>query len=300
MKIVIAGGTGFVGKALVQDLLKKQHEVYVLTRNANKPSHDPNLHYVEWLKENASPENVIQKADAFINLAGVSLNSGRWTEERKQAIVQSRISSTREIIRIMESLEVKPSAYINASAVGYYGTAEQDTFTETSPSVGHDFLAETVKVWEAEASKAEDLGIRTVFTRFGVILGKDGGALSMIALPYRFFAGGTVGSGNQWLSWVHIKDVVEIIQFAIVNQDIQGPVNVTAPTPVQMKEFGQTVGAVLHRPHWLPAPSFGLKLMLGEMSMIILEGQRVIPEKMIQHNYHFTYTKLEDALQDLL
>ncbi|TYR79228.1 TIGR01777 family protein [Priestia megaterium] len=300
MKIVIAGGTGFVGKELTAHFLKQKHDVYILTRDATQPSTDPHLHYIEWLKNNSQPEKDVEGVDAFINLAGVSLSSGRWTTERKRAIINSRITSTKEIIRIMSKLQRKPSVYVNASAVGYYGTSTMDTFTETSPSISDDFLAETVKKWEEEASRARMLGIRTVFTRFGVILGQNGGALSKMVLPYQLFIGGNIGSGEQWLSWVHLQDVVRMIDFCIHQPSIDGPVNVTAPAPVRMKEFGKTIAAVLNRPHWLPVPSFGLKLLLGEMSMIILSGQRVIPEKFIQHNYKFTYTKVEDALQNLL
>ncbi|MBZ5482174.1 TIGR01777 family protein [Priestia megaterium] len=300
MKIVIAGGTGFVGKALTKHFLTQKHYVYILTRNADKAARDPKLKYVEWMQENSQPEEHVEGADVFINLAGVSLNSGRWKDERKKAIVESRLSSTQEILRIMAALPEKPSLYVNASAVGYYGTSTTETFTEASPSMGTDFLAETVKKWENEALKAMELNIRTVLTRFGVILGKDGGALPSTALPYKLFAGGTVGSGEQWMSWVHLQDVVKIIDYCIHTEQIEGPVNVTAPNPVQMKEFGKTIGKVLNRPHWMPVPSFGLQLLMGEMSMIILKGQRVLPEKLIQQNYIFTYTVLEDALRDLL
>ncbi|MBM7704421.1 TIGR01777 family oxidoreductase [Metabacillus iocasae] len=302
MKIVIAGGTGFVGTALTNHFLTNKHEVYILTRNTNKPAHDPKLHYVEWLTEGSSPESELEGADVFINLAGVSLNSGRWTEERKKAIFESRVSSTKEMIRIMSSLKKKPAVYVNASAVGYYGISNTETFVESSPAASddHDFLAHTVKVWEQEAKRAEELHIRTVRTRFGIILGKDEGALPKMVLPYRLFVGGTVGSGEQWVSWVHIEDVVSIIAFVIEHEDVNGPVNVTAPHPVQMKEFGQTIGRVLGRPHWLPVPSAGLKVMLGEMSTLILDGQKVIPQKLGEHHYKFTYNELEGALKNLL
>ncbi|NER41967.1 TIGR01777 family protein [Bacillus megaterium NBRC 15308 = ATCC 14581] len=300
MKIVIAGGTGFVGKALTKHFLTQKHYVYILTRNADKAARDPKLKYVEWMQESSQPEEHVEGADVFINLAGVSLNSGRWTDEGRKGIVERRLSATQEILRIMAALPEKPSLYVNASAVGYYGTSTTETFTEASPSIGTDFLAETVKKWENEALKAMELNIRTVLTRFGVILGKDGGALPSTALPYKLFAGGTVGSGEQWMSWVHLQDVVKIIDYCIHTKQIEGPVNVTAPNPVQMKEFGKKIGKVLNRPHWMPVPSFGLQLLMGEMSMIILKGQRVLPEKLIQQNYIFTYTVLEDALRDLL
>ncbi|WP_110114295.1 TIGR01777 family oxidoreductase [Bacillus sp. CGMCC 1.16541] len=302
MKIVIAGGTGFVGSALTNYFLANKHDVYILTRNTNKPAHDPKLHYVEWLTNGSAPEHELEGADVFINLAGVSLNSGRWTDERKKAIIESRVSSTKEIVRIMSVLHTKPAVYVNASAVGYYGTSTTETFVEHSPSISdeNDFLAHTVKVWEKEAAQAEQLNIRTVLTRFGIILGEKEGALPKMLLPYQLFVGGTVGTGEQWVSWVHIDDVVRSIAFVIEHEHVRGPVNITAPHPVRMKEFGQTIARVLSRPHWLPVPSFGLKLLLGEMSTLILDGQHVIPQKLGEHHYKFTYNKLERALQDLL
>ncbi|MCH1627530.1 TIGR01777 family oxidoreductase [Fredinandcohnia quinoae] len=300
MKIAIAGGTGFVGEALANYFLDKNHTVYILTRNASRYTSSKRLHYLEWLSPTSAPEHDLQDIDAFINLAGESLNSGRWTKVRKQRIVDSRITATKEVIRILKALDKKPECLINASAIGVYGTSVDETFTEDPTQVGTDFLADTVSKWEEEAQKASGLGIRTVFARFGVILGKDDGALPRMVLPYRFFIGGTVGVGNQWLSWIHIIDVVKSIEFLIENQDISGPVNLTSPDPKQMKPFGKAIGKVLGRPHWLPVPGFALKLLLGEMSILVLEGQKVLPKKLQENHYPFTYVRLEDAIQNLL
>ncbi len=296
MKIAIAGGTGFVGKKLTDYLLDQHHEVFILTRNVAKTSQHPNLRYVEWLKANSNPEKQLYEIDAIINLAGESLNSGRWTESRKKRILDSRVTATKEILRIISSLPKKPKVLLNASAVGIYGTSESDTFSEESSRIGSDFLANTVSAWEQEADGAAALGMRTCFLRLGVVLGDDGGALTRMVLPYKFFIGGTIGSGKQWLSWIHIEDVIKGIDFLLYHETVSGPVNFTAPNPLQMKEFGQTAGKVLNRPHWLPVPRFALQLLLGEMSILVLEGQKVLPKKLVEHGFTFTYETVEKAL----
>lgn len=297
MKIVIAGGTGFVGKHLTDFFIQKGHDIFILTRSI-KQSSQKKLHFVQWLTDEDDPTKELEGADVFINLAGKSIND-RWTSEAKKQILESRISTTKAMYEIVEKLETKPSVYINASAVGVYGTSLNDTFTEQSTKTGSDFLAETVKTWEAEASKIQTLGVRTVYTRFGIVLGEDG-ALPNMVQPYKFFSGGTVGSGNQWVSWIHVEDLVRLIDFIIKTKTISGPINATAPYPVNMKEFGQTIGKTLERPHWIPAPAFALKAMLGEMSILVLEGQKVIPEKALDSDFHFSYSHLDEALSNIL
>ena len=299
MRIAIAGGTGFVGNALVKKLLEKKHEIFILTRNISHKQHSKNLNYVQWLNDDDSPEDVLESIDVFINLAGESINSGRWTEDRKKRILNSRITATKEVRRIISRLEEKPYTLINASAVGYYGTSQVETFTESSRKSGTDFLAETVRRWEEEAAKAEEFEVRTVFCRFGIMLEKNDGALPRMALPYKLFAGGTVGTGSQWVSWIHLDDAVSGILFCIEHEQLQGPVNFTSPYPVTMKEFGQILGEVLNRPHWMPAPGFALKIALGEMSTLVLEGQKVLPEKLQSFGYEFLYPELKAALSDI-
>ncbi|MBY0155952.1 MULTISPECIES: TIGR01777 family oxidoreductase [Cytobacillus] len=299
MRIAIAGGTGFVGNALVKKLLEKKHEIFILTRNISHKQHSKNLNYIQWLNDDDSPEDVLESIDVFINLAGESINSGRWTEDRKKRILNSRITATKEVRRIISRLEEKPYTLINASAVGYYGTSQVETFTESSRKSGTDFLAETVRRWEEEAAKAEEFEVRTVFCRFGIILEKNDGALPRMALPYKLFAGGTVGTGSQWVSWIHLDDAVSGILYCIEHEQLQGPVNFTSPYPVTMKEFGQILGEVLNRPHWMPAPGFALKIALGEMSTLVLEGQKVLPEKLQSFGYEFLYPELKAALSDI-
>lgn len=299
MKIAIAGGSGFIGTELTKFLVQHGHQVIILTRKQNQLSDEKKTH-VEWLREEAEPEKALEGMDAFINLAGVSLNAGRWSEQHKQQIYESRMTATKELVRIISALNKKPAVLINASAVGIYPVSLTEHYTEQSPAAPNDFLGKTVRDWEQCAKGAEQFSVRTVFTRFGVILGKKGSALTLMALPYKLFAGGTIGSGKQWLSWVHVTDVVRAIHFAMENNRIHGPVNVTAPEPLTMKEFGRTIGSVLSRPHWLPVPSAALKLALGEKSKLVLEGQYVKPEVLLKQGFDFRYPTLEKALKDLL
>lgn len=297
MHIVIAGGSGFVGKALQELLLNTDYEVTILTRSPNKIKQTDRLRTVQWLVDQSEPEKQLGKVDAIVNLAGESINGLRWTKSKKERILKSRIIVTKEINRIISRLEKKPKVLVNASAVGYYGMSEEKTFTEADGSPGTDFLAAVVNKWEKEARKAEQYGVRTVIARFGIVLGQDG-ALPLMAFPYKIGVGGTIGSGEQWVSWVHVADVAGMIQFAIEHQEISGPLNVTAPKPLKMKEFGKTIGIVLHRPHWLPVPSWLLKGLLGEMSEMLINGQQVLPKKAHTHGYVFKYPNLNQALND--
>lgn len=297
MKIAIAGGNGFVGKALTEFLLMSQHQVFILTRNTKSYPPIHNVTYISWLHDGHRPEEQLEGIDTIINLAGTSLNSGRWTASRKKEIIESRLTATQEIKRIITALKQKPSVLLNASAVGYYGTSSDKVFTEQDQRQPSDFLSQTVQLWEAEAAEAE---IRTIYMRFGVILGKDEGALPRMVFPYKLYGGGTVGSGQQILSWIHIQDVVQAVLHCIATPSLSGAVNFTAPTPANMRMFGQTIAKVLNRPHWMPVPAFALKLLLGEMSVLVLEGQAVLPKQLMSHGFSFSYPNLEDALSDLL
>ncbi|ENQ3078656.1 TPA: TIGR01777 family oxidoreductase [Bacillus pseudomycoides] len=298
MEIAITGGTGFIGKALTLYLASNGHTVYILTRQVRENHSPANIRYIHW--DDDASEFPLSSVDIVINLAGESINNGRWTKQQKEKIINSRLNTTKGLIKQLQTLHQSPSTFINASAIGYYGTSETDTFTEDHPKKGNDFLATTVQLWEEEASKAADLGIRTIYTRFGIVLGKDGGALPKMLLPYQFFIGGTIGSGNQLLSWVHLEDVVRMIDFAIHTKEISGAFNITAPHPITMTEFGSTIAKVLHRPHWLPVPESALKTLLGEKSILVLEGQKVLPQKAIQHGYTHSYATLEHALQNIV
>ncbi|WNF23870.1 TIGR01777 family oxidoreductase [Mesobacillus jeotgali] len=297
MKIAITGGTGLVGRALSSELVRNGHEVFILTRKVNEQSIN-SVKLVQWLNPGDQPESQLEGIDAIVNLAGATIN-GRWTEEYKQKIIDSRIKATTEVKRIIMALNDKPPVLINASAVGYYGTSLAGEFNEQS-GPGIDFLSDTVQRWESSANEVKEFGTRVVLCRFGLILDKNGGALPRMVLPYKFFGGGKVGTGDQWLSWVHIKDVIRGILFAIESSKLDGPVNFVAPSPVTMDQFGKVLSLVLDRPHWLPVPGFALKIALGEMSMLVLEGQRVIPEKLLNAGFSFQYPELEKALREIL
>ncbi|GEK34639.1 TIGR01777 family oxidoreductase [Kurthia sibirica] len=298
MKIVIAGGSGFVGHALSSYLLHANHEVIILTR---KPSYtDGAIKYVQWLKAGSAPEKQLSNIDAIINLAGTSLNEGRWTKNRKEEIYISRIEATMAINRLIEELPQKPKVLVNASAVGIYPTSKAATYNEASTQQAHDFLGKTVADWESVAKKSQALGVRVVLCRFGVIFGKGGGALPMMVLPYKLHVGGNLGSGLQWVSWVHLDDVARAIDFILHDESISGPVNITSPNPVRMTQIGQTISTILQRKHWFPTPSPLLKIALGEKSMMILEGQRVIPVVLQNSGFEFSYAKIQDALTNLL
>ncbi|MBO9130970.1 TIGR01777 family oxidoreductase [Bacillus sp. 165] len=298
MDIMLSGGTGFIGKALTSYLISQGHRIYVLTRRENHPADSENLQYVQWDPSHSSLP--FSSIDAVINLAGEPINSGRWTPSKKEQIMNSRITSTRALITHLKQLDHLPKTFINASAVGYYGTSLFETFTEDNLKHGTDFLAQTVVNWENEAQKADQLGIRTIYARFGIVLGKNEGALPRMILPYQLFIGGTIGSGDQWVSWIHLDDAVKMIAFALENEAVSGPLNVTAPHPVTMKQFGKTISKVLNRPHWIPVPEFVLRGLLGEMSSLIVDGQKVLPKKAMNNDYVHSYSNIEEALFDIL
>ncbi|GKV57134.1 epimerase family protein YfhF [Sporosarcina sp. NCCP-2222] len=298
MRVVIAGGTGFVGRHLVELLQAQQDEVIVLTRQASHTSNG--VSYVRWLSEDACPEKEIGAVDAFINLAGVSINDGRWNQSHREAIFNSRMEATDELLRIISAMEQKPSVLINASAIGIYPTSETAVYTERSKEKADDLLGTTVTAWEDKASAASQMGIRTVFTRFGTVFGKEEGALPLMVMPYKFFVGGKIGSGKQWISWVHVEDVARAILFALTHDSLEGPVNVTSPFPKRMSEVGKAIGSTIGRPHWMPAPAPLMQIALGKKSSLVLEGQFVLPEVLQEAGFHFKFPVLEEALHDLL
>ena len=295
MNIAITGGTGFIGKNVAELLVAEGHHVYILTRSPQKHQGTDHIHYIGWLSDQLKPEQALVDCDAIINLAGESL-FGYWTTEKKERIISSRIKVTNCVIDLIKAMKKKPEVLINASAVGYYGTSTTEIFTEDTIENGNDFLAKVTEQWEDTAKQASDLGVRVVYARLGIVLGNEG-TLPLIALPYKLFAGGKLGSGEQWISWVHIKDVAHIILFAIENFMINGPLNITAQKPVQQKVFSNYLAKTLRRPNWLPVPTFFLRTLLGEMSILIAKGQAVLPKKVEAHGYRHYYPEIEQALK---
>ncbi|MEH2175017.1 thylakoid membrane protein ThyD [Nostoc sp.] len=305
MKVAITGATGFVGSRLVQRLHGEGHKIVVLTRNttfARKvfPSEAfPNVEIVAYTPNaSGSWQSIIANCDGVVNLAGEPIGEGRWTPERKQEILNSRKLGTQKIVEAIANANPKPSVLINASAIGYYGTSETATFDETSLS-GNDFLAQVCQVWEAEARKVKDAGVRLVILRFGIVLG-NGGALGKMIPPFKLFAGGPIGSGRQWFSWIHVDDLVNLILQALTKPEIEGVYNATAPNPVRMADLSQTLGQVMNRPSWLPVPAFAIEALLGDGAIVVLEGQQVIPKRTVQTGFEYKYPNLQPALTQIL
>ncbi len=304
MKVAITGATGFVGSRLVEKLHARGHQILVFTRNKNKAkkvfpnSAFPNLETIEYNpKESGDWQQAISGCDAVINLAGEPI-SERWTPQHKREIMESRQLGTRKIVEAIKQAESKPKVLINSSAIGYYGTSETTTFDESSAS-GNDFLAQVCQQWETEAEQVKEAGVRLVIIRTGIVLG-NGGALGKMIGPFKMFAGGPIGSGRQWFSWIHRDDLVNLIITALERSDLEGVYNGTAPNPVKMAQFCQTLGEVMHRPSWLPVPEFALELLLGDGAKVVLEGQQVLPKKTLATGFQYQYPTLKPALTEIL
>lgn len=300
MKVLITGGTGFVGTRLTSRLIEENNEVTIMTRSLKGPEKNPPD--VSFLQADPTQKGAWQESiknyDMIINLAGASIFN-KWTEEYKKLISESRMRTTRNIIEGLPSRLDRKMTLVSTSAVGYYGFHGDEELVEESPP-GSDFLARMAIDWEAEALKATDKGARVVITRFGIVLGDKGGALSQMVPLFKKFIGGPIGSGKQWFSWVHIKDLAEAFVFLTRRPEITGPVNLCSPNPVRNKDLAKALGQVLHRPSFMPAPGFMIKLVLGEFGSVILEGQKVIPRRLLDHGFVFQYPEIGKALQNLL
>lgn len=297
-KIVLSGGTGFIGSEICAQLLQKDYELVLITRYPSKYEavKANNLRYISW----DNPLNdVIDEADAVIHLAGEPVIGGRWTEEVKKKIHDSRIQSTRKLVQVMSSSNNKPEVFISASASGYYGDMGI-VWRGEDDSPGEDFLAKVCIAWEKEAQAAKELGIRVVNPRIGIVLGQDGGALKNMLTPFRLGLGGSIGPGTQFMSWIHLRDLTRaIIQF-LEDDRIQGPVNMCAPEPVTMDVFTQVLAKTMHRPNLFTVPSFALKLLFGEGAQPILDSIRMKSEVLEAIGFIYTYEDLEEALFDLV
>jgi uncharacterized protein len=302
MKILITGSTGLVGKALTADLQLAGHTVCRLIRPGSSSHTDGNSQGFDVTWDPASGElgGAAVGADAVVNLAGASIAGGRWTSARKVELRSSRVNTTRALVNVLARMNARPRVLVSASAVGIYGNRGDELLTEASAN-GTNFLSELAADWEAEAAKAEALGIRVVLARFGIILAKHGGALPQMVRPFRFGVGGKLGAGQQWMSWIVLEDVVQLLRVAIENGSVRGPVNFVSPQPVRNLEFTKALAAVLHRPAFLSAPTFALRLALGEMADgMLLSSQRCLPRKAEGLNYDFLHSDLPEALRSVL
>ncbi len=295
MHYLVTGGTGFIGRSLCRELLRRG-QVTVLTRSRRRAEQllRPEVGTIESLEELGN-----LPLQAVVNLAGESLTSGRWTARRKDEIRRSRIECTRELVQWMGSLKEKPSVLVSGSAVGWYGAREDEELREDA-APAPEFQSEICQAWESEAQRATEVGIRVCTLRLGIVLGRDGGALARLLPVFRAGLGGPMGSGEQWMSWIHRDDVVSLIQWALARSSAVGAYNATAPSPVTNAEFAHTLGAVMHRPARMRMPAAALRLMLGEMSHLLLTGQKVVPGRLQEAGFMFRQPELRGALEHLL
>ena len=300
MRVVVAGGSGFLGKALVPRL-SREHSVVVLTRSAVRTRSNPNdrVRFVQWTPDGKTDgwASEIDGAHAVVNLAGAGIADRRWTDARKQELIASRLQSTSSLVDAVVTAADPPKVFVQQSGIGYYGAFDEGPrIDETSPP-GDDFLSQLSVRWEAAAKPVEPLGTRLVTTRTGIVLAKDGGALKKMMLPFRFFAGGPIGSGRQYMSWIHIDDWTGMIAWAIRTRLIVGPINATAPNPVPNWEFCRALGQAMHRPSWAPVPGLVLKAAFGEMAeAALLRGQRAFPSRAQELGFSFRYAEIRPAM----
>jgi uncharacterized protein (TIGR01777 family) len=300
-KIIITGATGLIGKELCRKLTGNKEDVFVFTRSVEKGKEELPFvrHFIKWDYRNpASWMKEVDGAYAVIHLAGANLFGKRWTKKYKHIILSSREESTRQLVHAIASASNKPEVFIASSAVGIYGSQGDKELTEDS-SLGNDFLALVCKAWEYEAFKVEELGVRIVSLRQGIVLAKQGGALEKMITPYKFFIGGPLGSGEQFYPWIHIEDLINIYLF-ILDIPITGAINAAAPDRVTMKQLSQKIGKTLHRPSFFKVPGFILRIILGEGAAAILSSENVVPKRLQESGFQFKYSQLSEALENLI
>ena len=301
--IIITGATGFIGRNLSKTLIEDGCNVIAVSRNPEKASAilGPDIKCLSWdIESLRGAQDVINNDYAVINLAGDNLSSGRWTKNKKRRILESRLNAGKSIIKLAEILKKEPRLIIQASAIGYYGISGDDTVTEDSP-VGSGFLSDVVQKWEDSIKSRVVSDTRNIFMRTGLVLGKDGGILKKVIIPFRFFAGGHIGNGKQWYSWIHISDFIDAVKFFLKKDSTEGIYNLTSPNPLPAKEFFKVLGQVLNRPSWFHVPGFLLKILFGEMAdEVLLSGKKVMPERLVKSGFEFRFFDLEPALRDIL
>ncbi len=306
MRVIIAGGSGLIGRALIDHLLPEGHEIIVLSRHPEQANLPTGVTVARW--DGVSTDGWAQwvdGADAVVNLAGESIAGkgmppARWTPERKQRILDSRVNATKAVVAAIAQARAKPRVLVQGSAVGFYGGRHDDTELDESAPPGDDFLAQVAVRWESASKPVADMGVRLAIARTGLVLSMAGGSLPSTLLPFRFFLGGPLGDGQQWWPWIHIVDEVRALAFLMTEERASGPFNLAAPNPVTNRDFARTLAKVMGRPALLPTPAFALNLALGEMATLLLDGQRAIPKHLLALGFQFRFPELEPALRDLL
>ncbi|MGC8837534.1 MAG: TIGR01777 family oxidoreductase [Anaerolineae bacterium] len=306
MRVIVTGGTGLIGRALSESLATEGHEVIVLSRDPARAQDLPEgVQAVRWDARTAEGwSHLADGAGAIVNLAGASIAGEgllpkRWTPARKDLIRRSRLQAGRAVVEAVARARAKPRVVIQASGIGYYGPRGDEVVTEAEPP-GRDFLARVALEWEASTAPVEEWDVRRAVIRTAVVLSRTGGVLPLMLLPFRFFVGGPLGNGRQWISWIHIADEARAIRFLMEREDARGPFNLTAPNPVTNQEFSRVAGRVLRRPASVRAPAFALRLALGELATLLLDGQRAVPKRLQDLGFAFQFPDLEGALQDLV
>jgi len=301
MRVVVTGGTGLIGRAFAADLASDGHEIILLSRDPKRATGLPRGVRIErWDALTADGwGSLADGADAIVNLAGESIATGRWTPERKRRIRESRLNAGWAVVQAIEAATHRPGVVIQASGVGYYGPYGEEEVTEETPP-GDDFLAQLAIEWEASSTRVQELGVRLVIIRTGIVLSAQGGALSRMMSPFPLLSAGRFGSGRQWFPWIHIADEVGAIRFLIENEVASGPFNLAAPNVVTNAEFSRHLGRELGRPVLVPMPAFALRLLLGEMATAVLDGQKAVPQRLVQMGFIFRFPEVDAALRDLL
>jgi len=299
MKVLIAGGTGQIGRLLISRLLEEDHAVWVLGRNPQKANLPHGVQVVGW--DGRSPvgwQHILEEVDAVVNLTGENLGAARWSAQRKALMRSSRLEPAKAIVDAIAASTHRPALLLQSSAVGYYGISPNQEVDENSPA-GGDYLSQLVVDWENASRPVEALGVRRLIVRQGIVLDDREGALPRMLLPFRLFAGGPVGSGKQWISWISRKDIADAILHLLKSETATGVYNLTSPQPLTNEEFGKTIAKVLRRPYWMPIPAFILRILFGEMAIVVLEGQRAIPRRLLESGFRFQYSDLKSALVEL-
>jgi uncharacterized protein (TIGR01777 family) len=297
MHILVTGGTGLIGRALCQHWLQQGHQITVWSRRAQQV---PGLCGAAVRGIAQLDELADEPLDAVVNLAGAPIADRPWTRKRKAMLWASRIGLTEQLLAWLETRAHKPSVLLSGSAVGWYGDAGEREMSEDCPPVSEDFAAQLCSAWEETAQRAESFGVRVVLLRTGLVLAREGGFLKRLLLPFKLGLGGPLGNGRQWMPWIHLADQIALIDFLLTHEAASGPYNASAPNPVRNREFAQSLGRALHRPAFMPAPAFALRLGLGELSVLLLGGQRALPKRLQAQGFTFRFTHLDAALADLL